>query len=54
MWFEEILGRRINVTRVEQALETKANTVAVSCPFCLTMFEDGIKDKGGGRIGEGL
>jgi len=27
-------------------LETKPNAVGVSCPFCLTMFEDGIKDKG--------
>ena len=46
MWFEETQGRRINEMRVEQALKTKANTVGVSCPFCLTMFEDGIKDKG--------
>ncbi len=46
MWFEETLGRRINSMRVEQALETKPDVVGVSCPFCLTMFEDGIKDKG--------
>jgi Fe-S oxidoreductase len=46
MWFEETLGTRINNMRVEQALETKPNSVGVSCPFCLTMFEDGIKDKG--------
>ena len=46
MWFEETLGKRINNIRVEQALETKPDAVGVSCPFCLTMFEDGIKDKG--------
>jgi Fe-S oxidoreductase len=46
MWFEETIGKRINNMRVEQALETKPNAVGVSCPFCLTMFEDGIKDKG--------
>ncbi len=46
MWFEETIGTRINNLRVEQALETKPNAVGVSCPFCLTMFEDGIKDKG--------
>ncbi len=46
MWFEETLGKRINNMRVEQALETKPDAVGVSCPFCLTMFEDGIKDKG--------
>jgi len=46
MWFEETIGKRINNMRVEQALETKPDAVGVSCPFCLTMFEDGIKDKG--------
>ncbi|MCU0645464.1 MAG: heterodisulfide reductase-related iron-sulfur binding cluster, partial [bacterium] len=46
MWFEETIGTRINNMRVEQALETKPNAVGVSCPFCLTMFEDGLKDKG--------
>ena len=46
MWFEETIGKRINNLRVEQALETKPDIVGVSCPFCLTMFEDGIKDKG--------
>lgn len=46
MWFEETIGKRINNMRVEQALETRPDAVGVSCPFCLTMFEDGIKDKG--------
>lgn len=46
MWFEETIGKRINNMRVEQALETKPDVVGVSCPFCLTMFVDGLKDKG--------
>jgi len=45
MWMEESTGSRINVTRVEQALAKNPNTVCVCCPYCLTMFEDGLKDK---------
>ncbi len=43
-WMEEHRGTRINHTRVEQALETKAETVAVGCPFCHQMVADGAKD----------
>src|SRR3990172_484273 len=46
MWLEEEGGRRINHLRTEQFLEAKADTVGVSCPFCLQMFEEGIKSKG--------
>ncbi len=45
MWLEEHAGRRINEVRTEQAIETKAQIVATACPFCLQMFEDGIKTK---------
>lgn len=45
MWMEEHIGRRINLERVDQALSSGADTVCVSCPYCLTMFEDGLKDK---------
>ena len=40
---EEKLGERINIKRVEMAVETGAPTLLSNCPFCLTMFEDGIK-----------
>ncbi len=40
---EEKLGERINIKRVQMALETGANQLVSNCPFCLTMFEDGVK-----------
>ncbi len=40
---EESLGSRINVKRVEMAVATGAPTLVSNCPFCLTMFEDGVK-----------
>jgi Fe-S oxidoreductase len=45
MWLEERIGERISALRIEQALETKAVTIASSCPFCLLMIDDAIKSK---------
>jgi len=45
MWLEEQEGNRINEMRTEQALETGAQRVITACPFCLQMFDDGIKTK---------
>jgi Fe-S oxidoreductase len=44
MWLEEQQGTRINLNRIEEALKTKPDTLCVSCPYCLTMFSDGLKD----------
>jgi Fe-S oxidoreductase len=42
-WMEETIGERVNQTRVNEALETGASVLAAACPFCITMFDDGIK-----------
>jgi len=44
MWMEEHDGERINNMRTKQAIAAGADTIAVGCPFCLTMMSDGIKD----------
>jgi heterodisulfide reductase subunit D len=38
-------NKDINIVRTEEALETGATTVAVACPFCMTMITDGVKNK---------
>jgi Fe-S oxidoreductase len=42
IWMEEKEGRRVNHVRTQQAIDTGADVVAVACPFCIQMFEDGI------------
>lgn len=49
MWMEEHLGTRINLARVEEALRANPDTICVACPYCMTMFEDGLKDKLAGQ-----
>jgi Fe-S oxidoreductase len=46
MWMEEKLGTRINMNRVEEAINTGAQEVAVACPFCRVMVSDGVTAKG--------
>ena len=48
MWIEEHIGRRMNQNRMQDALDTGAPTLAAACPFCTSMFEDGIKGKDAG------
>ncbi|MFN8412824.1 MAG: heterodisulfide reductase-related iron-sulfur binding cluster [Anaerolineales bacterium] len=48
MWKEEEQGSaRVNVTRFAEAKETGADTVAVGCPFCMSMMTDASKADGG-------
>ncbi|HEY1460692.1 MAG TPA: (Fe-S)-binding protein [Casimicrobiaceae bacterium] len=42
MWMEESIGKRINVTRVEQALPQAPTVIATACPYCAVMMDDGI------------
>jgi len=38
-------NKDINIERTEEALSTGASTIAVACPFCMTMMTDGVKGK---------
>jgi len=51
MFMEEHIGKRVNVDRTEEALvalhskKKPRQTIAVGCPFCMTMLTDGTKAK---------
>ena len=49
MWMEEKLGTRINLARTDMALETGAKTIAVACPFCSVMINDGVTQRSQGQ-----
>ena len=50
MWLEEREGSRINETRVNEALAARPDTICTACPYCMTMFEDGLKDVNAGSV----
>jgi Fe-S oxidoreductase len=45
MWMEE-RGKAINENRVREAVGTGATTLAVACPFCTVMLDDGVQSAG--------
>ena len=45
MWMEE-RGKPINEARVREAAETGADTLAVACPYCTVMLDDGVQGAG--------
>ncbi|MGX1808555.1 (Fe-S)-binding protein [Nocardia sp. NPDC055321] len=60
MWMEEQLGKRINVDRVDEALDAlnggnEPSMIATGCPFCRVMLTDGVTArKDGGEVGQGV
>jgi hypothetical protein len=47
MWLEE-RGNQINEERAREAVATGASTLAVACPFCTVMLDDGMQAVNGG------
>jgi len=46
MWMEERRGTPINEERIREAEATGADTLAVACPFCTVMLDDGVRNTG--------
>jgi Fe-S oxidoreductase len=46
MWMEEKVGKKVNTERSQELLNTGAERVAVACPFCYVMIDDGVKENG--------
>ncbi len=45
-WMEEQVGKKVNIERTEEAIATGADEIAVACPFCYVMLDDGVKELG--------
>jgi Fe-S oxidoreductase len=48
MWMEETIGKRVNMERTEEALNTGADVISTACPFCMIMLDDAVKANGRG------
>jgi len=48
VWYQVPEKTKISVLRMQEAVKTGAKTLAVACPFCITMLEDATKGPGGG------
>ncbi len=46
MWMEEHTGKQVNVERSQELVATGAGKIAVACPFCYIMIDDGVKGQG--------
>jgi Fe-S oxidoreductase len=42
MWFDDAIAQRVGQGRVREIVESGADSLAVSCPFCLIMLTDGL------------
>ncbi|GAB5465240.1 MAG: (Fe-S)-binding protein [Candidatus Kapaibacteriales bacterium] len=47
MFMEETEGKMVNIERTEELLASNPDQIAVNCPFCFTMMNDGVKNKQG-------
>ncbi len=54
MWMEEKLGTRVNQNRADEAIGTGAGKVAVACPFCNVMLNDGVTNRQGEGTAAGV
>jgi len=48
-WVEEHTGKKINIERAQEAIATGASEIAISCPYCFVMIDDGVKELGKGE-----
>jgi Fe-S oxidoreductase len=46
MWMEETTGKKVNDERSQELIATGASRIAVACPFCYIMIDDGAKAAG--------
>jgi Fe-S oxidoreductase len=45
MWMDEDVGKGVYLDRTQEALRLEPSVISVACPYCMTMFEDGLRDE---------